>query len=347
MALPHTEPLQPVTSLLPDWDDFRLLLAVAQLGSITRAAQALGVSQPTVSRRVERLEATIGVRLLDRSKAGAALTAEGQRIVEELNVAHGAIQRAVQAANIAATRLDEVKLVTTDGLAAYWLPRFLPYFLKRHRNIEFRVYTTAESRGENRGQNFDLSIHYIQPTDPNLIAVRLGTLHFVPYASPDYLREEGTPRNASELSHHRLLDYILYIIDKGTWMTRLPAVVGEARAQLFTNSSAALCECVRNGAGIALLPTYISVYEKGLTPLDIGLRFETPFWLCFPQDAIQRPSVRTVVAFLKHVFDRRRMPWFSDAFVLPQNVIPASPAAVMSSFGTPSGETRGLALAGE
>jgi molybdate transport repressor ModE-like protein len=329
MVLPHTEVSEPG---LPDWDDFRLLLAVAQLGSISRAAQSLGVSQPTVSRRVERLEETIGVRLLDRSTAGAVLTPEGQRIVEELNVAHSAIQRAVQSADKKTALLDDVKLVMTDGLATYWLPRFLPHLFRRHPEIELRTFTTSDSRGEQRGQNFDLSIHYIQPTDPNLVATRLGTLHFMPYASPEYLCEAGTPKTAAELSQHRLLDYILYIIDKGTWMTRLPAVIGESRAQLFTNSSAALCESVRNHAGIALLPTYVSVYEQGLVPLDVELRFATPFWLCYTQEAILRPSVKIMVAFLKHIFDRRQMPWFADSYIPATAFRPVPPAEVMAKF---------------
>ena len=225
---------------LPDWDDFRLLLAIAQLGSISRAAQALGVSQPTVSRRIERLEETLGTRLLDRSLTGAVLTPEGQHIIEELGVAHDAIERAVRSAKARSGRRDDVKLLMTDGLATYWLPRFLPHFFNKHPQVELRAFTTSETRGEQRGQNYDLTIHYVQPTDPNLIAIRLGSLHFVPYASADYLREHGTPKDLAELAKHRLLDYVLYIVDKGTWMTRLPAIIGESRAQLFTNSSAAL-----------------------------------------------------------------------------------------------------------
>jgi molybdate transport repressor ModE-like protein len=317
---------------LPDWDDFRLLLAIAQLGSISRAALALGVSQPTVSRRIERLEETIGTRLLDRSLSGAVLTPEGQHIVEELGVAHEAIERAVRSAKTKNGRRDDVKLVMTDGLATYWLPRFLPYFFKQHPEIELRAFTTSESRSEQRGQNFDLSIHYVQPTDPNLITTRLGTLHFVPYASADYLREHGTPKDLAELAKHRLLDYVLYIVDKGTWMTRLPAIIGESRAQLFTNSSAALCESVRNHAGIALLPTYISVCGPGLVPLDVDLRFATPFWLCYTQEAIQRPAVKIVVAFLKHIFDRRKMAWFSEHYAPVSEFPSLKPGEHMAAF---------------
>ncbi len=320
-ASPHTENREPPA--LPDWDDFRYLLAVSQLGSLTRAANALGLTQPTVSRRIERLELSMGVRLIDRTHSGATLTAEGQRIVEELHLAHGAITRAVQAAASPAPRLQDVTLLMTDGLAAYWLPHFVPHWLEQHPQIELRVYATSDAGTRQRGE-FDLSIHYMQPTEPNLVTMRLGTLHFLPYASPAYLARAGTPQTMADLTRHRLLDYILYLIDKGTWMTRLPALAGEARAQFFTNASAVLCEMVRGGAGIALLPSYVSVFEKDLAPIDVDLHFETPFWLCYEQDALAKSAVRTAIQFFKQIFNRRTMPWFAESYVSPQHFPPTT-----------------------
>src|SRR5215469_3986878 len=333
MAYPHTKNEEPLPGQIPDWDDFRLLLSVVQLGSFTRAATALGIQQPTVSRRIERLEERLGVRLMDRTSRGAALTPEGQRVVAELNVAHNALLKAVQGAHAAEPRLDDVKLLTTDGIAVYWLVHFLPHLFEMHPDLEMRVFTTTDFEAEQRG-HFDLSIHYTQPTNPNLITTRLGTLHFIPYGSPAYFAKHGRPTTTAELAHHRLLDYILYIIDKGTWMTRLPAALGAGRAQLFTNSSAALAESVRAGAGIALLPTYGSVFEKGLEPLELGMRFETPFWVCYKQEATERRSVRIAVAFLKHVFNRRSMPWFGEHYMSPRKFQSVSPAQIMEGFST-------------
>src|SRR5204862_24787 len=144
----------------------------------------------------------------------------------------------------------------------------------------------------------------------------------------------GRPTSTGDLPRHRLLDYILYIIDKGTWMTRLPAALGEGRAQFFTNSSATLAEAVRAGAGIALLPTYASVFEKGLEPLEVGMRFETPFWICYKQELAAHPSVRIAVAFFKHVFNRRTMPWFGEHYVSPRDFPSITPAQVMAGFST-------------
>src|SRR5665213_442031 len=99
---------------LPDWDDFRLLLAVVETGSFSRAATMLRLTQPTVSRRVERLERTIGARLV------ATLTLEGLRIVEQLHVAHNAISGAVESIHSPRALSEAVKLFTTDGVATYW-----------------------------------------------------------------------------------------------------------------------------------------------------------------------------------------------------------------------------------
>jgi DNA-binding transcriptional LysR family regulator len=271
------------------------------------------------------------VRLMDRSHSGAVLTPEGQRIVTELNVAHGALLKAVKCAHRAEPLLDDVKLVTTDGIESYWLARLVPFLFEQHPDLELRLYTTTDSDFERRGDH-DLSIHYLQPTDPNMITLRLGALHFIPYAAPSYLAKYGTPHSTTDLARHRLLDYILYIIDKGTWMTRLPAVLAEGRAQFFTNPSAALAEAVRSGAGIALLPTYGSVFETGLVPLEVDMRFETPFWLCYRQEAITKRSVRVAIAFLKHVFNRRTMPWFGEHYVAPREFPATTPEKVMAGF---------------
>src|SRR5580693_333173 len=77
-----------------DWDEFRVFQAVAKFGSFTKAAIALGVQQPTVSRRIESLEAKIGAKLFDRSPRGPELTYEGQRMLSDVNAAEIFLNRA-------------------------------------------------------------------------------------------------------------------------------------------------------------------------------------------------------------------------------------------------------------
>jgi molybdate transport repressor ModE-like protein len=326
---PYAQSQDGVPKRIPDWDDFRVLMTVIKMGSFNRAADALGLTQPTVSRRIAALEKVIGTRIVDRSTTGAQLTLEGQRIFDELNVAHTALERVLN--NTAETQKDVVKLLITDGLAAYWLTHFLPMLYRLYPQLELRIFTANHSTAERHGQ-YDLSLHFILPTDPDTVAMRLGTLHFIPYGSARYIEERGRPSSLAEFAGHRLLDFMLYLVDAGSWITQIPDRASSDHIQLFTNSSVVLAESVRRGAGIALLPTYGSVFEEGFEPIETGLHFETPFWLCSRQDALDRKPVQIVQRFLRHVFDPKTMPWFADRYVHPREFQAASPRNIMDSF---------------
>ena len=332
-AYPHTGKLEQSLASLPDWDDLRVLLSVVQTGSFSKTANALGLTQPTVSRRVARLEKLVGAQLVERTNNGAVLTLEGQKVIEELHIAHGAINRAVFRVRSSLPRSEPVTVLTTDGVAAYWLPHFLPFLYDRHPDFELRAITMSDNTIFER-MKFDVMIYYTPPNDPNLMTVRLGTLHFMPFASRGYIARHGRPATTEDLVHHRLLDHSLYLIDKGTWMTRLPTVADEARARLFTNSSSALAEAVRKGAGIALLPTYGLLFETGFEALDVGLHFSTPFWLCYHKEALSKRSARIAIQFMKHIFNRKTMPWFADDFVKPDDFPQLSAGDVMATFSS-------------
>jgi DNA-binding transcriptional LysR family regulator len=227
--------------------------------------------------------------------------------------------------------MEDVKLVMTDGIATYWVTNFLPSFARLYPDLQVRLFA-ANDTVQSRGAHFDLSIQYITPTDSSMVAARLGTLHFVPYASPAYLKEYGTPRTLADLKDHRLLDFVLYLIDKGSWSTRLPDTIGEDRTMLYSNTSAMLCEAVRRGNGIALLPTYASLFERDLVALEeLGLNFPTQFWVCYPEAAIRKESTQIMLRLLKHIFSKR-MPWFADRYVPPSKFPETTVDGIMRAF---------------
>jgi hypothetical protein len=93
----------------------------------------------------------------------------------------------------------------------------------------------------------------------------------------------------------------------------------DLQALLFTNLTGCLAESVRNGAGIALLPTYASIVDDDLVPLEIGVHFAVPMYLSYPRDAAKKWAVRTTLEFVRTcVFDKKAMPWFRDSLVMPQ-----------------------------
>ena len=316
--LPYAEISEQIIPDSIDWDDFRVFLEVVRSGSFNRAAARLKMTQPTVSRRLVRLEESIGVRLFDRDRRGPRLTYEGQRIYNEANAAQVALTRAANQASSSANRVEgDCKVFMGDGVASYWMTRFLAPFYNRYPNIELKLFGVHDSSSDKR-EMFDLSVHYYEPVDADPIAIRMGTMHFVPMASRDYLRVHGIPRSVDDLGRHRLLDLAVYLADMGSWASWSREDDTNAHTVLFTNLSAVLAEAVRHGAGIALLPTYAVLVDDCFVPLEIGVRFQAPIYVSYQRDAAKKWPVRATIDFLRTcVFDRKNMPWFRDSYVHP------------------------------
>jgi DNA-binding transcriptional LysR family regulator len=299
------------------WDDFRIFLAVVQTGSVNRAALRLGLSQPTASRRLARLEKHLGVRLFDRDRAGPRLTHHGRRILNDVSAAGTSLNRASRGAGADQGRIEgDCRIVMGDGLATYWMPRFLSKFYERHPNIELKLYVSQDTAA-GKNDAFDIQLHYYAPVEVDPVSTRVATLHFVPFASRGYLAKHAAPKTLDELAGHRMLEMTAYRIDKGPWSHWLKGAPMQL-APLLTNQSAPLAECVRQGAGIALLPTYVVAIDEDFVPLDMGLHLPTPVYMSFQREAAKKWPVRATIDFLRDVvFQRKSMPWFAEEFHFP------------------------------
>ncbi len=317
--LPYAEMAEQALPDGVDWDDFRVFLEVVRAGSFNRAATRLKMTQPTVSRRLMRLEEAIGARLFDRDRRGPRLTYEGQRVYGEANAAQIALSRATTQAAVAVNRVKgDCKLFMGDGVASYWMTRFLAPFFQHYPNIELKLFGVHDSTSGEKRELFDVQVHYYEPLDTDPVAVRIGAMHFVPMASRDYIRAHGMPRSVQDLANHRLLDLAMHLSDIGTWVSWSREEISNVSTLMYTNLSACLAESVRHGAGIALLPTYAVLADDRLVPLEIGARFQTPIYVSYQREAAKRWPVRATIDFLRSVvFDRKNMPWFRDSYIAP------------------------------
>ncbi len=135
-ALPYAELLEGTCLAAANWDDFRVFLAVVETGSIHRAATIAGLSQPTTSRRLDRLEKVMGVRLFDRDRSGTRLTHEGMRVYNEVSLARFALARASRGPQALNRKIEgDCKIVMGDGLANFWLLHFI--FRRQERDLRY------------------------------------------------------------------------------------------------------------------------------------------------------------------------------------------------------------------
>lgn len=306
----------------PSWDDFRFFLATSKAGSFSKAANDLGVTQPTISRRIENLEHRLGVRLFDRLPNGVSLTTEGESILDaalHIETTVLEIQRNVHGSD---KRMEgTVRISITDGLATYWLTPHLAGFQESHPGIAIEFQCSIEPADALKMET-DLSIRYQIPQAADLIAVKLGTLHFVPWASPAYLERHGSPRAPEELLRHRLLDHHADEIDAradiGNWNTWYQLARAANLISYTTNSSASMYAAIQAGLGIGMLPTYVCECTEGIVPLNLGLSTHSDIWLTYHPNLQGTARMRAVIDWIKSVFDHRTWPWFRDEFCPPK-----------------------------
>jgi molybdate transport repressor ModE-like protein len=309
-------PAAAVTAPPPDWDDFRLFAAVVRTGSFTRAAHELGVSEPTISRRISRLETALGARLFDRSKGRPQLTTEGKRVLDHATTAENSLTRAAAVMQDSSRQaVGDCNLIMGDGLGCYWLPPFLNAFYQHNPAVDLRLFTSQEM-GKDQTPPFDIQIHYLQPLAADRVAVHVGMLHFMLYAAPEYVRRFGTPMSIQDLRHHRIADSTSGLAARGSLMSWASLTKNVA---FTTNSNVVLGEALLKGSVVTLAATYTSAIYPDLVHFLPEVHFQAPIYLCFEREAGSRPAVRATIEYLKKfVFARATMPWFADRFMLPQ-----------------------------
>ncbi|MGN6515270.1 MAG: LysR family transcriptional regulator [Rhizomicrobium sp.] len=300
------------------WDDFRYFLAVAKTASIKRAAADLRTTQSAVSKRLNKLERSLGVRLLDRRSSGTTLTYQGQRILSHALSAETALARAKDGAKEIEGRVTgDCSIQLSDGIANFWIAQFLPGFFDLHPQIELKLMLDQDA-GMTHKELFDIRLHYRPPSDGGQVTRPLCTVHFIPFASRGYVEKHGAPRTIPDLANHRLIDQLQYLISKGSWAAWFENAPLK-HTSLFTNQSSFLARSVESGAGVGLMPTYIVLAARDLVPLDIGMRLPLRLYASYHREQALKAPVRTTLTFLRErIFDLKRMPWFGQDFAAPE-----------------------------
>jgi DNA-binding transcriptional LysR family regulator len=184
-----------------------VLAAVAEAGSFVRAAETLGITQPAVSRAIARLEARIGVRLLDRTTRSVTLTEDGRRLYEETSTLLSSIGDAVTLATGAASVVRGRLRVNMDPyLSSILLAPHLGRFVELYPELSLELLTRSEL-GDLVSEGFDLAIRFAEPPSSSLVARRLLETRVVTVASPAYLAKHGRPAKPTDLPSHVCLQF--------------------------------------------------------------------------------------------------------------------------------------------
>ena len=185
---------------IPSWDDVRFFLAIHRAGSLSAAAGPLAVTQPTCGRRLAALEASLGLRLFDRTPEGLRLTAEGATLLDAATTMEQSAHDLALRATVSDRELEGVvRIATNEFFACSFLVGALPQVRDKYPGVRVEL-VLSNTETDLLRREADIAIRFrpegYRPTPELLVAQKLGDEPFCLYGADPYLRRRGTPSDS-------------------------------------------------------------------------------------------------------------------------------------------------------
>ena len=304
-------------SRLVSWDDYSVFLAISKTGSISKAATLLGRTQPTISKRIDNLEARLGTNLFKRTTSGMIATEIGKAMLSHAS----AMNRSAANIEHMASSLDQsgagdVFVRCLDGLITDCIMPRLADFQADNKGLNLSFYTQNTADLESAREP-DLAVQFNTTKPMDFVAQRLGSLHYMPMVSRAYKEKNGIPRTMQDVVNYHLMFLRRSGLVVDTWEKKSQALRELATPSLSANSCSVLLSAVLNGAGISMLPTYMAKLHPDLLVLDYGIIYTYNFWLVRAPHTTQLGRVNKVSDWLLDTFSADDQPWFDQDYIRP------------------------------
>jgi DNA-binding transcriptional LysR family regulator len=291
-------PTKLLSSAMFDWNDLRYLLAIAREGSTLSAAKALGVSQPTVQRRLAALEERIGRKLVEHHPTGYRLTELGKALYPhavDVERSVEAFQRQLRAAGEELT--GTLRVTCPEGMASRLLAPVIEAFRQKHPELRVDLIMTDRRLDLAKGEA-EVALRIHEPGDDQLIARKIANSPWAVFASRSYIKRHGRPQRSEDLDQHAIIEFAGELADNhaARW---LRSVAPKATIAIRGNSMLGVLAAVKSGAGLAPLPMLLGGSEDGLEPvLETIPEIDTKLYLVIHADLKRTPRVRAFCDFV-------------------------------------------------
>jgi len=314
-----------------DWSHLRVFFAVAETGGFNAAARALRLNPSTVTRTIDELERQLNVSLFTRGPRGVTLTQSGLMAYQRVRTMEQTAEALeLEVANAESLPEGRVKLASPDGLAGYFVSPHMPAFLRANPAIDLVIDCGLWPDRPLEGEA-DLTLTFSEPAYADAVGITIAYMHYALFASREYLDLYGSPNSTTDVLSHPYIHHIAQTHQKEIWGERAIAFQTLTKKRVETNSSAVVVQAVKQGVGIGALPTAILTVEPSLVMLDVNPLPAAKLWLVHHRDVGQSARIRTVVDWLKSIFEPSRAPWYRREFVHPRDFPAAEPPALPAS----------------
>jgi DNA-binding transcriptional LysR family regulator len=293
-----------MTRRLPDLEAWAIFAKVAERGSFSGAANELGLSNPTVSKAIGRLEARLGFALLARTSRRLSLTEAGR----------ASLDRATRILSEGETLEDEaadqskvprglVRVSAPLSFGTAYLGAVLPSFLRDFPEITLDI-ALSDRRVDLIAEGFDFALRIASLEDSSLLSRRLCTVRLLLVGAPDYFDTRGRPTHPAQLMRHDALAYT-GSAERGVWRFSHPQFgeeVVEPPVRIWTDNADMLNPVLIAGQGLALQPEFLVWRELRDGLLEIGI----PEWsvkplglhLVMPPSPLRPQRVQLLIDYL-------------------------------------------------
>ena len=282
---------------------------VAARGSLSAAARAEGIAPAMIGRRLDALEARLGVKLLQRTTRRLVLTEEGTAFLDDCQRILAALEQAEASVAERSARASGHLLVSAPaGFGRQHVAPLLPSFLAEHRDVSVNL-NLNDRVVDVVGEGVDVAIRIASLSDSNLVGVKLADNHRVVVAAPAYLKRHGTPQVPADLARHNCLALSSQGSQPGwTFRDDGKAVTLKVGGNMVCNDGAVLHDWALAGRGLA----WRSMWEVG-AEIEAGRlvpvldRFAAPgndIYAVFAQRRHMPVRIRVFVDFLRHAYSQ-------------------------------------------
>jgi DNA-binding transcriptional LysR family regulator len=286
------------------WELYRSFLAVLNEGSLSGAARALDIAQPTVGRHIAALEKSLSLALFTRSQTGLTPTEAAQSLrafAESMQSTAASLERA--AASQGAGVRGTVRVTCSDVIGVEVLPPMVTALRDQYPEMTVELVLTNRVQDLLRSEA-DIAVRMVRPRQDLLVARRIGQIKLGLHAHQRYLDRHGAPSTVADLATHSLIGF-----DQATEFIRnaskaLPGWRREAFA-MRTDNDLAQMALIRSGAGIGVCQTAIARRDKALVrvlPKQISLTLET--WITMHEDLRNSPRCKVTFDALVEALQR-------------------------------------------
>lgn len=287
-----------------DWSLVQVFLAVAEHGSLTAAARALGSSQPTVGRQIREIEGQLGAELFTRHDRGFSLTELGRSLVSlGTMMKQAAREMELLAAGHGESLAGTVRISASEVVSLQHLPAMVERMRRKEPAIAIELAPSDET-SRLHFREADIAVRMYRPEQLDLVTKHIGELALVAYASRKYLKRRGMPACPEQLAEHDIVG-----MDRGSAILdgfrRGGIDVDREFFKVRTDHQGTYLALVRAGAGIGFTQRAMVKLDPELVeiPLEFGLP-ALPIWLTAHEVIRKAPRVERIWDLLSEELEK-------------------------------------------